>query len=95
MTQMPCSRRSSSFAPRGALPMARAAISHLNTCDSPENEKWARASHQPLSLGHGEAPKLPPMDAVGSGAVQEKEKAFLDEIIRRSTACLTTTSLCT
>lgn len=38
---------------------------------------------QPLSLNHGEAPKLPPMDAVGSGAVQEKEKAFLDEIIAK------------
>ncbi|MBR8179415.1 MULTISPECIES: type I restriction endonuclease subunit R [Burkholderia] len=38
---------------------------------------------QSLNLGHGEAPKLPPMDAVGSGAVQEKEKAFLDEIIRK------------
>lgn len=24
---------------------------------------------QPLNLGHGETPKLPPMDAVGSGAV--------------------------
>lgn len=38
---------------------------------------------QPLNLGHGETPKLPPMDAVGSGAVQEKEKAFLDEIIQK------------
>lgn len=38
---------------------------------------------QPLNLGHGETPKLPPMDAVGSGAVQEKEKAFLDEIIEK------------
>jgi type I restriction enzyme R subunit len=38
---------------------------------------------QRLSLGHGETPKLPPMEAVGSGAVQEKEKAFLDEIIQK------------
>ncbi len=38
---------------------------------------------QPLSLNHGEAPKLPPMDAVGSGAVQDKQKAFLDEIIQK------------
>ncbi|AOR67751.1 type I restriction endonuclease subunit R [Burkholderia stabilis] len=38
---------------------------------------------QPLHLGHGEPPKLPPMDAVGSGAVQDKEKAFLDEIIQK------------
>lgn len=41
------------------------------------------AGRQPLNLGHGETPKLPPMDAVGSGAVQEKEKAFLDEIIQK------------
>ncbi|MDN7908311.1 DEAD/DEAH box helicase family protein [Burkholderia diffusa] len=38
---------------------------------------------QPLILGHGETPKLAPMDAVGSGAVQDKEKAFLDEIIQK------------
>ncbi|WP_059410994.1 type I restriction endonuclease subunit R [Cupriavidus basilensis] len=38
---------------------------------------------QPLSLNHGEAPKLPPMDAVGSGAVQDKQKAFLDEVIQK------------
>jgi type I restriction enzyme R subunit len=38
---------------------------------------------QPLNLGHGEAPKLPPMDAVGSGSVQEKQQAFLDEIIEK------------
>jgi len=38
---------------------------------------------QPLNLGHGETPKLPPMDAVGSGSVQEKEQAFLDEIIEK------------
>ncbi|WP_454741347.1 type I restriction endonuclease subunit R [Cupriavidus necator] len=38
---------------------------------------------QPLSLNHGEAPKLPPMDAVGSGAVQDKQKAFLEEIIQK------------
>jgi type I restriction enzyme R subunit len=38
---------------------------------------------QPLNLGHGETPKLPPMDAVGSGSVQEKQQAFLDEIIEK------------
>lgn len=37
---------------------------------------------QPLSLGHGETPKLPPMDGVGSGGVQDKQKALLDEIIQ-------------
>jgi len=41
------------------------------------------AGRQPLSLNHGETPKLPPMDAVGSGAVQDKQKAFLDEIIEK------------
>ncbi|KXV78560.1 type I restriction endonuclease subunit R [Acetobacter cerevisiae] len=38
---------------------------------------------QPLNLSQGDAPKLPPMDAVGSGAVQEKQKAFLEEIIEK------------
>lgn len=38
---------------------------------------------QPLSLGHGESPKLPPMDAVGSGSVQDKQQAFLNEIIEK------------
>ncbi|MGF6540303.1 type I restriction endonuclease subunit R [Paraburkholderia youngii] len=38
---------------------------------------------QNLNLSQGEAPKLPPMDAVGSGSVQEKEKALLDAIIQK------------
>ncbi|WP_321927858.1 type I restriction endonuclease subunit R [Paraburkholderia guartelaensis] len=38
---------------------------------------------QNLNLRQGEVPRLPPMDAVGSGAVQEKEKALLDEIIQK------------
>ena len=37
----------------------------------------------PLNLNHGETPKLPPMDATGSGMVQDKEKAFLEEIIKK------------
>ncbi|CAB3804362.1 hypothetical protein LMG28138_05501 [Pararobbsia alpina] len=41
------------------------------------------AGRQPLTLGHGETPKLPPMDAVGSGSVQEKQQAFLEEIIEK------------
>ena len=36
-----------------------------------------------MMLGGGEQPKLQPMTETGSGAVQEKEKALLDEIIRR------------
>ncbi|MBK6357462.1 MAG: type I restriction endonuclease subunit R [Betaproteobacteria bacterium] len=38
---------------------------------------------QALSLKHGDTPKLPPMTEAGSGAVQDKEKAFLDEIIEK------------
>ena len=37
----------------------------------------------PLNLNHGETPKLLPMDATGSGMVQDKEKAFLEEIIQK------------
>lgn len=36
---------------------------------------------QTLYLTQGESPKLAPMDAVGSGTVQEKQKAWLEEII--------------
>lgn len=38
---------------------------------------------QTLNLNHGEAPKLPPMDSAGSGSVQDKQKALLEEIIRK------------
>ncbi|MEX3999677.1 type I restriction endonuclease subunit R [Paraburkholderia sp. EG285A] len=38
---------------------------------------------QNLNLSQGDAPKLPPMDAVGSGSVQDKEKALLNEIIEK------------
>lgn len=38
---------------------------------------------QPLNLGTGEAPKLSPASEVGSGTVQEKEKALLSEIVER------------
>ncbi|WP_230370336.1 hypothetical protein [Paludibacterium denitrificans] len=37
----------------------------------------------PLNLNHGETPKLPPMDATGSGMVQDKEKAFRRKSSRR------------
>ena len=36
-----------------------------------------------MPLGSGDQPKLQPIDETGSGAVQEKEKTLLDEIIRR------------
>ncbi|CAN7518197.1 type I restriction endonuclease [Caballeronia sp. LjRoot34] len=38
---------------------------------------------QVLSLANGETPKLSPMDAVGSGSVQDKQQALLNEIIAK------------
>ncbi|MFC5576762.1 type I restriction endonuclease subunit R [Lysobacter niabensis] len=38
---------------------------------------------QPLSLGGDGSYKLPPIDATGSGRVQEKQQAYLDEIIEK------------
>ena len=36
-----------------------------------------------IVLGEGDNPKLPPLGGAGSGSVQEKEKALLDEIIAK------------
>jgi type I restriction enzyme R subunit len=36
-----------------------------------------------LPLGQGEAPKLAPITEAGSGSIQEKEKALLNEIIKK------------
>jgi type I restriction enzyme R subunit len=41
------------------------------------------AGRQPLTLNADGSYPLPPMDAVGSGAVQEKQAAYLDEIIQK------------
>ena len=38
---------------------------------------------QPLGLGEGEKYKLPPMEAVGSGTLQEKQQAYMVEIIQK------------
>ncbi len=38
---------------------------------------------QAMLLGEGETPKLPPITDIGSGSVQEKEKALLAEIIAK------------
>jgi type I restriction enzyme R subunit len=38
---------------------------------------------RPMPLGQGENPKLEPITEVGSGRVQEKQKAFLNEIIKK------------
>ncbi|PRF95832.1 type I restriction endonuclease subunit R [Burkholderia ambifaria] len=41
------------------------------------------AGKRALDLKQGETPKLPAMDEVGTGAVQDKDKALLDEIIQK------------
>jgi type I restriction enzyme R subunit len=38
---------------------------------------------RPMPLGDGENPKLDPLTEVGGGMVQEKQKAFLKEIIQK------------
>ncbi len=38
---------------------------------------------QPMNLGTGENPKLTAITSVGSGEVQEKQQAYLDEIIQK------------
>jgi type I restriction enzyme R subunit len=38
---------------------------------------------QPMNPEQGERSKLPPMEAVGSGALQDKQQAFLAEIIQK------------
>jgi type I restriction enzyme R subunit len=42
-----------------------------------------RGTVQPLYPGQGEALKLPPIDATGSGHIQDKQHAFLTEIIEK------------
>lgn len=38
---------------------------------------------QNLDLGKGETPTIPPIDGIGTGGVQEKDKALLEEIINK------------
>ena len=38
---------------------------------------------RPMPLGEGEKPKLEPITEVGGGSVQEKQKAYLSEVIKR------------
>jgi type I restriction enzyme R subunit len=47
------------------------------------HHKLKSGGKRDLTLGDGDAPKLPPLDESGSGAVQEKEKIRLEEIIER------------
>jgi type I restriction enzyme, R subunit len=43
----------------------------------------AALNRQPMGLNQDGSYKLPPMDAVGSGSVQEKQRAYLNEIIQK------------
>lgn len=58
---------------RGQVDLSKVVLTH---------HTLRRGSKQPMSLA-GEPYKLQPMDAVGSGRVQEKEQAYLVEIIER------------
>jgi type I restriction enzyme R subunit len=42
-----------------------------------------KLGQQPMPLGTGEKPRLEPITETGSGSIQEKEKALLEEIIER------------
>jgi type I restriction enzyme, R subunit len=59
---------------RDTVDLSKVSLTHHNLRNT---------GRQNLNLSQGAAPKLPPMDAVGSGSVQEKEKALLDAIIQK------------
>lgn len=59
---------------RDTVDLSKVVLTHYTLRDS---------GRQMLDLRQGEAPKLSPMADTGSGAVQDKEKAFLAEIIAR------------
>lgn len=59
---------------RDEVDLSRVVLTHYNL---------RSAGRQPLTLGHGDAPKLPPIDAAGTGRVQDKDKVLLDEIIAK------------
>jgi type I restriction enzyme R subunit len=59
---------------RDTVDLSKVVLTHHNLRNS---------GRQTLNFNIGEAQKLQPMDAVGSGSVQEKERAFLDEIIQK------------
>jgi type I restriction enzyme R subunit len=59
---------------REGIDLSKVVLTHYNLKDKGE---------APMSLGQGESPKLQPLSEVGSGDVQEKQKAFLAEIIRK------------
>ena len=45
--------------------------------------KLANQGKQPMPLGDGDAPKLPPITEAGSGGVQEKTKVYMAELIEK------------
>jgi type I restriction enzyme R subunit len=47
------------------------------------HHKLKNIGKQPMPLGNGETPKLEPITEAGSGAVQEKGKAYMAEIIEK------------
>ncbi|MBP6802248.1 MAG: type I restriction endonuclease subunit R, partial [Zoogloea sp.] len=59
---------------RDAVDLSKVVLTHHNLKNK---------GRQALDLQAGEAPRLPPMTDTGSGAVHEKEKCYLDEIIRK------------
>jgi type I restriction enzyme R subunit len=59
---------------RDEIDLSKVVLTHHNLKDK---------GKQAMVLGEGDQPKLPPLTESGSGSVQEKEKAFLAEIIAK------------
>jgi type I restriction enzyme R subunit len=59
---------------RDDIDLSKVVLTHHNLKDK---------GKQAMVLSTGEQPKLPPLTEAGSGSVQEKEKAFLAEIIAK------------
>jgi type I restriction enzyme R subunit len=59
---------------REGIDLSKMVLTHHNLKDQGRRE---------LLLGFGEAPTLPPITEAGSGSIQEKEKARLEEIVAR------------
>lgn len=59
---------------RDAVDLSKVVLTHHNLRNT---------GKRALDLKQGEAPKLPAMDEVGTGAVQDKDKVLLDEIIQK------------
>ena len=59
---------------REGIDLSKVVLTHHNLKDQGKRS---------MPLGDGESPKLPPITEVGSGSVQEKQKAWLSEIIKK------------